>query len=72
MGDMKFKYKRAKMIRLKKHVNKAKVLRQIKRKADDMYKGAWEGELMKKQFMFGAEMMFDKLRAELKGNEDED
>lgn len=50
------------MVKLKEEVNKAKVFRELKKHADEVYEMAWESEYAKVQFMEGAEVLFKLLR----------
>lgn len=50
------------MIKLKTEVNKSAIMRDLHNEAVEIYKNAYEGEYAIKQFLYGAEMLFKKLR----------
>ena len=50
------------MVMLKNKVNKTAVMKYLRKEAEKMYEDAYEGELRIKDFMSGADMLFDLLR----------
>lgn len=54
--------KRIIMIKLKTEVNKSAIMRDLHNEAVEIYKNAYEGEYAIKQFLYGAEKLFEKLR----------
>ena len=50
------------MIKLKTEVNKSAIMRDLHNEAVEIYKNAYEGEYAIKQFLYGAEKLFEKLR----------
>lgn len=50
------------MIKLKSEINKTAVMRDLRKKAENMYEHTYEGELRIEDFMSGANTLFNLLR----------
>ncbi len=54
------------MIRIKGSINKAKTLRELEEKAEDIYQHSWGREIQIKAFINGAKYLIEMLREENK------
>ena len=50
------------MIKLKEEINKTAIMRDLRKKAEQMYKHTYEGKLRIEDFMSGANTLFNLLR----------
>lgn len=56
------------MIKLKSEINKTAVMRDLRKKAENMYEHTYEGELRIEDFMSGVNTLFNLLRLPLVTN----